>query len=231
MKLQRFYVAVPIEVSTVPVSIPSLELVNQLKNVLRLPRQTKVILFDGSGYEFLATIDDYDKQSVSFLVSERAENVVRAPRETWLIAAIVKKDNFEWIVEKATELGVSHIVPVISTRTEKKDLNMERLTKISREAAEQSGRASVPEIHSILKLADVLDTYSELSSVVWEPTAHKFDRNDLHTIDSIYIGPEGGWTKEELELFEKKGMKVRSLGPQVLRAETAVIAALSQIVF
>lgn len=231
MKLHRFFVAEPLEMSNTPREIPSLELLNQLKNVLRLPLHTRVSMFDSSGFDFLGEIESYGKESVSFKILEKHENTVQPPRETWLFAAIVKKDNFEWIVEKATELGVSHIVPVISARTEKKDLKMERLTKVSIEASEQSGRGSVPEIHNILKLADCLDTYSYLSGIVWEPTAQKFTVGDLEKVNAVYIGPEGGWTKEELELFEQKGIKQYSLGPQILRAETAVIAALSQIVF
>lgn len=231
MKLQRFFTAERVEMRNTPLYIPSLELLNQLKNVLRMPLHTKISIFDGSGFDFLCAIDSYQKGGVSLNILEKHENSVKPTREIWLFAAIVKKDTFEWIVEKATELGVSHIVPVISARTEKKDVNMTRLTKVSIEASEQSGRGTVPKIHDILKLADCLDTYSEQKSIVWEPTAEKFDRKEMLTIDSVYIGPEGGWTKEELEMFEKRGMKLASLGPQILRAETAVIAALTQIVF
>jgi 16S rRNA (uracil1498-N3)-methyltransferase len=190
-----------------------------------------VTLFDNSGYQFRAAISRYHPESVAFDVLERQDNPVKLGREIWLFAAIVKKDTFEWIVEKATELGISHIVPILSARSEKKDLNVARITKVSIEAAEQSGRATVPKIHDILKLADAIATYSEQKAVAWEPSAPKFAKNNLLTIDSMYIGPEGGWTKEELELFEKKGIKAMSLGPQILRAETAVVAALAQIVF
>jgi 16S rRNA (uracil1498-N3)-methyltransferase len=231
MKLQRFFVTTPIISSNPSFDIPSPLLVNQLKNVLRMDLGSQIQVFDNSGYQYMCAIDSYHKDSVSLTILEKQENTVKPDREIWLFAALVKKDTFEWIVEKATELGVSHIVPVISARTEKKDVNMERLTKISIEAAEQSGRGTVPKIHNILKLADCLDTYSEQKAVVWEPTAQKFDRKDMNTIVSTYIGPEGGWTKEELEMFEKKGMKLVSLGPQILRAETAVVAALAQMVF
>ncbi len=229
MKIHRFYIDTPLTIGSN--TVPSPELANQLKNVLRMSLRDETILFDNSGYQYRAAISSYQSESVTFDVLEQQEDVVKLDREIWLFAAIVKKDNFEWIVEKATELGVSQIVPVISARTEKKDVNMKRLLKVSIEAAEQSGRTTVPKIHDILKLADCLATYSEQKAVVWDPTAEKFDRKDLHTIDSAYIGPEGGWTKEELEMFEKRGIKQMSLGPQVLRAETAVIAALSQIVF
>ncbi len=231
MKLQRFCVAGPISTTASPLTIPSLELVNQLKHVLRLPLHTTVSIFDGSGFDYLASIESYGKGSVSLTILEKHENSVKPPRETWLFAAVVKKANFEWIVEKATELGVSHIVPIVTDRTEKQGLNRNRLTKVSIEAAEQSGRGTVPEIHDILKLADAIANYSYLPSVVWEPKGAKFERNDLHTTVSTYIGPEGGWTERELTIFKENKIPVLSLGPQILRAETAVVAALSQIVF
>jgi 16S rRNA (uracil1498-N3)-methyltransferase len=231
MKLQRFYVALPIVCSTEPVTIPSLELVNQLKHVLRFLPGDQVLLFDNSGMQFLAAIFSYQSDSVSFTIISEQGGGAKPQRETWLFAALVKKDNFEWIVQKATELGVSHIVPIISARTEKKDFNRERLTKVSIEAAEQSGRATVPKIHDILKLAEALSQYGYIRSVAWDPLAAKFSHKDIESLTGSYIGPEGGWTPEELQLFKDHGVKIYSLGPQVLRAETAVIAVLSQLVF
>lgn len=229
MKLQRFYVHAPLTIGSI--SIPSAELHNQLKNVLRMPMHTKVSIFNGDGFDYLCSITAFGKDSVSLDVTEKSLNTVKPPRETWLFASIVKKANFEWIVEKATELGVSHIVPVVSDRTEKQGLNEIRLTKVSIEASEQSGRGTVPKIHDILKLAVCLEEFKDIKSIVWEPTGEKYIKEDLVDIRGVYIGPEGGWTKEELELFEKRGVKIASLGPQILRAETAVIAALSQIIF
>lgn len=229
MKIHHFHVGVVLTIGSI--NVPSLGLVSQLQRVLRLSPGEEVVLFDDSGYLFKATISSYQKESVTFNVLSKVENPVKLGREIWLFASVVKKDTFEWIVEKATELGVSHIVPLISARTEKKAVNLDRLTIVSIEAAEQSGRSTVPKIHSILKLADAIANYSHLSSVVWEPTAAKFDPKDMHTIVSTYIGPEGGWTKEELEMFKKAGIPAISLGPQILRAETAVVATLSQMVF
>ncbi len=233
MKIHRFYVESGLEGanSSMQLFIPSLGLLHQMRDVLRFPMHTIVSIFDGSGPEFRASIEEYRPDGVSFNILEKLENNVIAPRETWLFASIIKKDNFEWIVEKATELGISHIVPVISDRTEKQGLNRNRLTKVSIEAAEQSGRATVPEIHDILELADALANYSMQGAVAWEPTGEKFDKKEMNTIVSTFIGPEGGWTPAELEMFKKHDILIRSLGPQILRAETAVIAALSQVVF
>ncbi|MEK7463778.1 MAG: RsmE family RNA methyltransferase [Patescibacteria group bacterium] len=229
MRLNRFFCEVTLDQkSTLITHAP---LVNQLKNVFRLVTGDKIILFDGSGFDFISVIEGYEKDTVSFSVVEVKQNMVVARNETYLFASIVKKDNFEWIAQKATELGVSHIVPVMSERSEKKNLNMERLHKIVIEAAEQSGRGTIPEISEILGLETVLEKYSHIKSLAWDIMAEKFVSQDVAEISGAYIGPEGGWSPKELELFAKHNLKTRSLGPQVLRAETAVIAALSQMVF
>jgi 16S rRNA (uracil1498-N3)-methyltransferase len=230
MKLQRFFVEANLEENTT-LRTPSLELVNQLKNVFRLVTGDKVILFNGTGYDFPSVVEGYDKESVSFSIGEKVKNTIVSARETYLFAAVVKKDTFEWIAENATELGVSHIVPVLSDRSIKQNLNTIRLQKIIQEAAEQSGRATLPKLHDILKLADCLEQFKEIKSVAWEPTAEKFTHSAIKEIAGVYIGPEGGWTKEELEKFEAAGVKQYALGPQVLRAETAVVVALAQVVF
>ena len=186
-------------------------------------------------------------------------------RDIYLCASIVKKDNFEWIVEKATELGVTHIIPVISERSEKKSLNEERLKKIALEASEQSGRGSVPTIHGIISLNELIvdraslgnsaahsDTESKeiepdghssghlipvntksiafhTEGVSWRSDLQKFGRSDLPI--AVFIGPEGGWSPDEISLFHENKIPVICLGSQVLRAETAVVVILSQVVF
>jgi len=233
MKLQRFFTGYSCEANRLnaPIRIPSLELRHQLKSVFRLGKGDNVILFDNSGYDFVARIEGFDDEAVTFTLLEKRENTVTPKRETHLFAAIVKKDTFEWIAEKATELGVSHIIPIITDRTEKKDVNFERLEKIIREAAEQSGRSTLPELHEVMELEDALKKFGEIKSIAWEPTASKFAAEDLENTSGTYIGPEGGWTPRELELFKQHSVLVRSLGPQILRAETAVVVALSKLVF
>ncbi len=206
-------------------------LVNQLKNVFRLKTGDDIILFDGSGYDYLVTISGYEKDTVSFTVKSVNENVVLPTRETYLFASVVKKDNFEWIVQKATELGVSHIVPIVSDRTEKKDINTERMQKIITEAAEQSGRGTLPILYGVTELEEALHNYAHVRSIAWHTVAPKFVSQDVSDSIGAYIGPEGGWSPLEIEIFKKHGVHTRSLGPQVLRSETAVIAVISRLVF
>src|SRR5882724_5088248 len=176
MKLQRFFLDTTILEANrlnAPIRTPSLELLNQLKRVFRLVPGDRVILFANYSYQYLAEIKAYEDDAVVFNILEKQENATSSMRETWLFASIVKKDTFEWIVEKATELGISHIVPIITDRTEKQGLNMIRLTKVSIESSEQSGRTRVPRIHDILELADCLEQFKDVKSIVWEPTAEK----------------------------------------------------------
>jgi 16S rRNA (uracil1498-N3)-methyltransferase len=210
---------------------PSESLVNQLKNVFRFEPGDKVIFFDNSGYDYLVKIDSLGKENVSVTILETIKNNVTLGRDVYLFASIVKKDNFEWIVQKATELGVTHIVPVLGERSEKKNLNFERLNKIIVEASEQSGRGVLSIVCNIMTLEDAIYSHQHIKSVAWNIEAPKFVSRNLESVSGIYIGPEGGWSEKEIELFNKNEIPVYSLGPQVLRAETAVIAALSQIVF
>ena len=123
MKLQRFYVP---EISVDKLLIKTVDklLKSQLQNVFRLKTGDKLVLFDGFGYDFLVSVDKLGKSDITFKLIEKRENKVKPKRETYLFASIVKKDNFEWIVQKATELGVSSIFPIISDRSEKKALNI-----------------------------------------------------------------------------------------------------------
>lgn len=230
MKLQRFFCEEKLSgQGSILISRPAL--INQLKNVFRFSNGDKVVLFDNSGFDFLASIVSYNDDSVSFQIESVSENVVLPLRETYLFASLVKKDNFEWILQKATELGVSHIIPVVSERTEKKDLNLERVQKIIIEAAEQSGRGTLPILYEVTDLESALHNYAHVKSIAWHTNAPKFVSQDVSDVLGAYIGPEGGWSVAEEDMFKKHGIHTRSLGPQVLRSETAVIAVISRLVF
>lgn len=212
-------------------TITSESMFNQFKNVFRFGIGDQVILFDNSGFDFTFSISGYEKDSILLSKIEVHENIVLPSRETYLFASLVKKDNFEWIAQKATELGVSHIIPIVSDRSEKKDLNTERIQKIIIEAAEQSGRGTLPILYEVSDLSSALENYAHVRSIAWDPIAPKFVSLDIENINGAYIGPEGGWSPQELELFKQRGIHTRSLGPQILRSETAVIAVISQLIF
>jgi len=151
-----------------------------------------------------------------------------------LLLAIFKFDRMEWAIEKCTELGVSRIVPVIARRT---DAHLaaaavkraERWNRIAIQAAEQSRRAAPPEIAAPLKLKDAATMTAGLRIVLAESEQETLLRDVLSPPPSgeilLAIGPEGGWAEDELQLFQKSGWTSASLGPTILRAETAAIAA------
>lgn len=261
MRLHRFYISEKIG-SKNEITVHSDELVNQISRVFRLKKGDSVILFDGSGFDFECTIFDFGESDekvavirprlqlassrvVTLNVGKKEESrfmPVRDSREIILCAAVVKKDTFEWIVEKATELGVTRIIPVMAERSEKKNLNEARLKKIAIEASEQSGRGNVPEIHKILSLKEAIAWASKnnISATVFHTEGTTYGgatsigaasvSTPVSVPVSIFIGPEGGWSPDEVEMFHKNNMPVVSLGNQVLRAETAVVAALSLVI-
>ncbi|HKV77187.1 MAG TPA: RsmE family RNA methyltransferase [Candidatus Sulfotelmatobacter sp.] len=148
-----------------------------------------------------------------------------------LVLAIFKFDRMEWAIEKCTELGVSRIVPVIARRTDSHLVaasakRVERWRRIALQASEQSRRASPPEVADPIKLGEAMVLPAALKIVLSEAEEQSQLRDIQPTGDVLLaIGPEGGWTEGELELLQKNGWVSASLGPTILRAETAAIAA------
>jgi 16S rRNA (uracil1498-N3)-methyltransferase len=148
-----------------------------------------------------------------------------------LLMAIFKFDRMEWAIEKCTELGVTRIVPVIARRTDSHLVaasakRVERWRRIALQASEQSRRASPPEIADPIKLGEAMVFPAGLKIVLSEAEEQSQLRDIRPTGEVLLaIGPEGGWTEGELELLQKNGWLSASLGPTILRAETAAIAA------
>jgi 16S rRNA (uracil1498-N3)-methyltransferase len=151
-----------------------------------------------------------------------------------VLLSIFKFDRMEWAIEKCTELGVSRIVPVIARRTDShlasaSAKRVERWRRIALQAAEQSRRSTPPEISDPIKLHDALAIAATSKIVLSEAEEHvqlhetPNPSGDGHVL--LAVGPEGGWTEDELDLFQKEGWIAASLGPTILRAETAAIAA------
>lgn len=225
MRLHRFFVDKPLE-HTHEI-IKDERLIHQWRDVFRYNIGSEIILFDGKGSEFDSVIEKMNNREAEIrLVSERKGIV--PDKKIILYQSLIKKDKMEWVVEKATELGVSKITPIISERSEKKGFNIERAKKIAIEAAEQCGRADVPEIGEIVNLIEMLKSCE--NAIIFDPSGSSFDCLNLEAsyskLTTIFIGPEGGWTEKELETFKQKGAQMFSLGPLTLRAETAAIAAL-----
>jgi 16S rRNA (uracil1498-N3)-methyltransferase len=157
--------------------------------------------------------------------------------EITLVLSIFKFDRMEWAIEKCTELGVSRIVPMIAGRTDShlaaaSAKRAERWRRIARQAAEQSRRSSPPQIDDPIKLAEAVFLKAALRIVLAESEEQTLLR-DVVKPDAaevlLAVGPEGGWTPDELHSFQKVGWRSASLGSTILRAETAAIAATSVV--
>ena len=225
MRLHRFYIKQNIEKGK-EMRIEDSELLHQWTKVFRLSSSDRVIVFNGDGIEYEGYFRVLaKKEAVLFLDKESfVKNIPKV--ELHIFQSIIKKDNFELIAQKCTEIGVSAFHPIISERSEKKDLNIERLNKIVTEASEQSGRGSVPEVFIPFKLEDSIKDFSGNLFTL------DFDGESLLSVKikdkdkiGLLLGPEGGWSDKEREFLKEKGIKSVSLGNQVLRAETASIVA------
>ena len=226
MRLHRFFIDEPI--TDTQVVVTNADLIHQWKHVFRYLAGAQVILCDGSGYEFKAMINSFsNREVVCEVVSKRKGNVPE--RDLWLFLALIKKDRFEMAVEKATELGVTHVVPVKALRSTPMNINKERLENIVREASEQSGRSDIPIIHNSLSFADALKLAEEehIATIMFDPSGEPLETFPVNLYErvALFIGPEGGWDKTEIE---ESDAKVFSLGTFILRAETAVVAVLAQ---
>jgi 16S rRNA (uracil1498-N3)-methyltransferase len=207
---------------------------NQLKNVLRLKAKDKIIICDGKGKEAQAQIKSISKDKIVLQI-EKAYLPQRDPQmKVVLYCAVLKRENFELVVQKATEIGVSKVVPIITKRTVKLSLKMERLLKIAKEAAEQSGRVFLPEI-----AGPVLFDENLLKNTVSENKVnYLFDINGKDNLlnkdcfsAGVFIGPEGGWDNSEIDLAVNFGFKIISLGSLTLRAETAALIASFKVIY
>jgi len=225
MRLHRFFVDEKIN-RTQEVRFPDGDSrVRQFSKVFRFQPGNQVILLDNSGDEFVAQIVHMSKQEVKLQVVEQRRNMYRPKREMYLCISLLKKDNVEWILQKGTELGVMHFVPLISERVEKKNLNIERAQTIIKEAAEQSGKTVLPTLHEMCTLSDAIKNFS-VPSFVLDFNGKHFHQNNFAEGNAVavYVGPEGGWSENDRKIFEEHHISKVSLGDAILRAETAAIS-------
>jgi len=207
---------------------------HHLTRVLRVEVGQKFEITD-SARAWLAQVEAARKDLVRFTVIEELAAAPELPAVT-LYLALIKFDRFEWALEKATELGVARVVPVETNRSEQglfagAHKRVERWRRIAREASEQSRRLRAPEVADPIRLAEALPDCSTHRCLLDElpgtkPLVQSFA---FHPGDSaaVAIGPEGGWTDAERGRFQEAGWAASSLGPAILRAETAVCAALA----
>lgn len=220
MKLHRFIGEFDFSGNEVEITNP--EIIKQIKGVLRLREGENIVLSDGKGSQVETKITSlaHDK-----IICEKVREIEtnEPKKKVSLYLAILKKENFELAVQKAVECGVYQIIPIITERTIKTGLNIERINKIILEASEQCERSFVPVLSPITTFQDALkdgEKYEEkIIFHTQECDEYKPEKNS--TDISIFIGPEGGFTEKEITLAKEANYIPASLGNLILRGETA----------
>jgi len=208
------------------------DLVHQVSHVLRLRAGDELMLLDNSGSECTAVIQNIAKGGVVARITACVPNANEPKNFVMLYQSIIKKDKMEWVFEKCTEIGVSRFVPVVSAHSVKLGFQKERAIKIVKEAAEQSRRGILPRIEDIQDFSDAITRVQQggaVNFIAHNIGAHQQLIEAARTFHSkninMFVGPEGGFTDEEIAHAKENGFRVVSLGSRTLRAETAAVVA------
>ncbi len=219
--------------------------INHIKNVLRMTAGEKVVVSCGQGTDYYCIIEDIQETGVSLRIQEEKPAVTELPVRIVLFQALPKVDKMELVIQKAVELGASEVVPVRSRRcVVKLDAHREakklaRWRAIAESAAKQSGRGILPQIHDSMDFGKALEYAQELDSVLIpyelcdaiDESPHIVQRAVRQNSIGIFIGPEGGFERSEVEAAVRSGAQPVSLGKRILRTETAGLAVLSVLMF
>jgi len=216
---------------------------DQATHLARVLRAEPGQIYDvvANGFLHRAEITSVTDSEVHFLLHEELESDAALP--LYLLLAVFKFDHMEWAIEKATELGIARITPILARRTEKHlaqsaSKRVERWRRIALEASKQSRRTTIPDIADPIPLKQALEQEQSPTRILLSETEQATSitaalldaKSSLQETDTaIAIGPEGGWTPEEMALFTQHQWQPVTLGPRILRAETAAIAAIAII--
>ena len=206
---------------------------HHLARVLRVKTGDRLSVFNGDGNNYQGAIVSATKHQVSVLIDSTEQADTESSLHTCLALGVSKGDRFEWAIKKATELGVTSIVPILSQRVDVRlspdrwHKKQEHWQQIVISACEQSGRAVVPEVQEPTTLSQWLSDVEADCKLVLDPEATPIAMNDQPVSIALLIGPEGGLAASELTLASENGFSAMRLGPRVLRTETAPLVALS----
>lgn len=207
-------------------------ILHQWNNVLKFKPGQEVVLFDGKSTDRLYELAELSKTEAHLKLITELKRRLPA-KHSYLFFCLLKRDNTEHILQKATELGATNLIPIISERTIKKDFNIARAEKIVIEASEQCGRSDIPNLRSPIKLPTAIEEYENRLKLLVCDTDGKVIaldiKKDVKPV-GVFVGPEGGWTEAERRLFKSKNIESFSLGDMVLRGETAAITAIAKLV-
>lgn len=209
---------------------------HQIRTVLRMKEGHQLVLLDNEGWAYDGVITAVSRHEVQVEIVDKWAAGGETAVSVTLYQSLLKRDNFEWVLQKGCELGVKRFVPLLSERTvvSAKGVKLERWQRIVTEAAEQCRRGRVPTVDSPMRLTKAIAetapcrlmawvgaTPTESSQVAWQEIVA--GQSDV----ALFIGPEGGFSDDEVALAREQGMHPISLGPRTLRAETAAITAVT----
>lgn len=235
MRIPRFYCPIDLQAPS-PLELPESTFHHAIQ-VLRLQVGESLILFNGreSG-EYLARIEQVSRRSATIQIDSFQSVQRESAFPITLALAIIKPDKMDIALQKAVELGITAIQPLLTERSvvrvikDKQDKKLQHWEGILIAACEQSGRTSVPTLYEPMTLNDYLNQATSYERIVLSPTAQQGLANPFKATGlELIIGPEGGFTDEELVLCRQYKVREASLGPRILRAETACISALTLI--
>lgn len=203
------------------------DLAHQMRSVLKLQPGETVVLGDGSGMEAQCKILSYDRDAVVVQCLSVGRNMNEPQAHVVLYSAILKNEHFEEAAAMVAQVGVREIVPVITERTIKLNLRLERVGRVVREAAELAGRGVIPHVREPVSLEEAFsDASGNDANLFLDPSGKEFKGLGAGNRKvGLFIGPEGGWHEREVSQAREYGMRLVGLGPLVLRAETASVIA------
>ena len=241
--MQHFFVT-PEQVTETHIYIHGSD-VNHMKNVLRMKLGEQVEINDGNNRKFLGEIEEIEMQEILVKILEEYKSDTELSSKIYLFQGLPKVDKMEMIVQKAVELGATEVIPVVTKRTivklddKKKDKKVERWNSIAASAAKQSARGIMPKVTRVMHWKEALDYAKTMTHILvpYELAENmKETRNIIEGIRSgesiaVFIGPEGGFDRSEIEQVMELGMKPITLGKRILRTETAGLTMLSILMY
>ncbi len=233
MRIPRFYVDMPLQ-SGDEIELPQ-DVANHCARVLRLKPDAPLILFNGQGGEYAASLAKVEKRCVTALIDKHQAREVESPLEVVIAQGVSKGERMDYTIQKVVELGASHVVPIVAERTvvnlkgDRAEKRRDHWQGVVIAACEQSGRNRVPEVAPLVDFQQWVQQPREGLKLV----LHHRAPQDLRAMErpngpvTLLIGPEGGLSEQEIIMAEQAGFVSVCLGPRVLRTETAALATLS----
>jgi 16S rRNA (uracil1498-N3)-methyltransferase len=230
MRLSRLYIDSPLALGRL--ALPD-DQAHYIGRVLRLQPGQEVQLFDGRGAEFRGVLMEVGKKAVHVELRERLEGLPESPLRVHLGQGLSRGERMDWAIQKATELGVAEITPIVSERCEvrlsdeRADKRLAHWRQVAISACEQCGRSVLPVIHAPALLDEWLAHCEADLRLVLHPQAVPLSTHTRPARLSVLVGPEGGLSEAEVERARQSGHQPVRLGPRVLRTETAPVVALA----